>query len=120
VVYYTDVSAEIGNHLRGSALPADLYRLTGLRVERRAEGVLLVDTTRLSAEQFPGAGSVAAVAVVLGTAMADRVVDPDGRRVKRFAAPDPDAVQAELVARIDAGLPSATYVPLAGPGPADP
>jgi uncharacterized protein (TIGR02678 family) len=112
VVYYADVPAEVGNHLRGSALPADLYRLTGLRVERRAEGVLLVDTARLSAEQFPGTGSVAQVAVLLGTAMADRVLDPDGRRVRRMTAPDPGATQAQLVARIDAGLPAATHVPL--------
>jgi uncharacterized protein (TIGR02678 family) len=93
VVYYTDVAAEVANHLRGSALPADLYRLTGLRVERRAEGVLLVDTARLSAEQFPGTGSVAQAAVLLASAMADRAGDPDGRRV-------------------DAGLPHATRVGL--------
>lgn len=112
VVYYADASIEVANHLRGSALPADLYRLTGLRVERRADGVLLVDTARLSAESFPGTGSVAQVAVLLGTAMADRVLDPDGRRVKRLAAPEPGAAQAALIAQIDAGLPSATYVPL--------
>ena len=110
VVYYTDVSAEVANHLRGSALPTDLQRLTGLRVERRAEGVLLVDTTRLSAEQFPGTGSVAQAAVLIATAMADRTVDPDGRRVKRMAAPDPRAVQAALTGQVDAGLPYATRV----------
>jgi uncharacterized protein (TIGR02678 family) len=110
VVYYTDVAAEVANHLRGSALPADLQRLTGLRVERRAEGVLLVDTTRLSVEQFPGTGAVAQAAVLLATAMADRAVDPDGRRVKRMAAPDPRAAQAALTGQLDAGLPSATRV----------
>ena len=110
VVYYTDVAAEVANHLRGSALPADLYRLTGLRVERRAEGVLLVDTARLSAEQFPGTGSVAQAAVLLATAMADRAGDPDGRRVKRMAAPDPGAVQVALSGQVDAGLPHATRV----------
>jgi uncharacterized protein (TIGR02678 family) len=110
VVYYTDVTAEVANHLRGSALPTDLQRLTGLRVERRAEGVLLVDTTRLSSEQFPGTGSVAQAALLLATAMADRAVDPDGRRVKRMAAPDPRAVQAALADRLDGGLPYATRV----------
>jgi uncharacterized protein (TIGR02678 family) len=59
VVYYADVPAEVGNHLRGQALPADLLRLTGLQMERRAEGVLLVDTAGWSAERFPGTGSVA-------------------------------------------------------------
>ena len=87
VVYYADVTTEVANHLRGSALPADLYRLTGLRVERRAEGVLLVDTVRLSAERFPGTGSVAQAAVLLATAMADRAVGP-GR------APGPADVRA--------------------------
>lgn len=110
VVYYADVTTEVANHLRGSALPADLYRLTGLRVERRAEGVLLVDTVRLSAEQFPGTGSVAQAAVLLATAMADRAADPDGRRVRRMAAPDPGAARATLVGQVDAGLPRATQV----------
>jgi uncharacterized protein (TIGR02678 family) len=69
VVYYADVTADVANHLRGSALPTDLQRLTGLRVERRAEGVLLVDTARLSAEQFPGP-----------RCRADRPDHPSGRR----------------------------------------
>jgi len=110
VVYYADVAPEVANHLRGSALPADLQRLTGLRVERRAEGVLLVDTSRLSVEQFPGTGNVAQAAVLLATAMADRATDPDGRRVRRMAAPDPRAGQAALVGQLDAGLPFATRV----------
>lgn len=114
VVYYADVSAEVANHLRGPALPADLYRLTGLRVERRAEGVLLVDTMRLSAEQFPGTGSVAQAAVLLATAMADRVGDPDGRRVTRITMPHPRAVRAALTGQVDAGLPHATRVEIAG------
>jgi uncharacterized protein (TIGR02678 family) len=112
VVYYRDVPSEVANHLRGTALPADLHRLTGLRVERRAEGVLLVDTARLSAEQFPGTGSVAQAAVLLAKAMADRATDPDGRRVRRMAAPDRAAAQAALTGRIDAGLPVAGRVPL--------
>jgi uncharacterized protein (TIGR02678 family) len=116
VVYYADVDADVANHLRGSALAADLYRLTGLRVERRAEGILLVDTVRLSAEQFPGTGSVAQAAVLLAVEMADRVVDPDGRRVKRMVAPDPRARQRALTAHVDAGLPAATRVDLGDGG----
>jgi uncharacterized protein (TIGR02678 family) len=106
VVYYADVEADVANHLRGAALPGDLYRLTGLRVERRAEGIVLVDTARLSVEQFPGAGSVAQAAVLLTVAMSDRVIDPDGRRVKRMAAPDPGGRQRGLIAKVDAGLPA--------------
>jgi uncharacterized protein (TIGR02678 family) len=119
VVYYADVDPDVANHLRGTALPGDLYRLTGLRTERRAEGILLVDTTRLSVEQFPGAGSVAQAAVLLAVEMADRVVDPDGRRVKRMPAPDPRARQRDLIGQIDAGLPAGriTISADAEPGP---
>jgi uncharacterized protein (TIGR02678 family) len=106
VIYYADVAADVANHLRGAALPGDVHRLTGLRVERRAEGVALVDTSRLSLEQFPGTGSVAQAAVLLAVEMSDRVIDPDGRRVKRMAAPDPGARQRELIVQIDAGLPA--------------
>ncbi|GAA4719252.1 DUF2398 family protein [Phytohabitans rumicis] len=112
VVYYSDVDDAAANHLRGSALAADLQRLTGLRVERRAEGVLLVDTANFSIERFPGTGSVAQAAVLLATEMAERVVDPDGRRVKRMAPPDLRDHQQAVIAEIDAGLPTATLVPI--------
>jgi uncharacterized protein (TIGR02678 family) len=72
VVYHCDVDPVVANHLRGSALAADLARLTGLRVERRAEGVLLVDTAGFTGERFPGTGSVAQAAVLLAVEMADR------------------------------------------------
>ncbi|MDP9799603.1 uncharacterized protein (TIGR02678 family) [Catenuloplanes nepalensis] len=110
VVYYTDVPVEVGNHLRGQALPADLARLTGLRLERRSEGVLLVDTAGWSAERFPGTGSVAQAAVLLAVEIADRVQDPDGRRARRMTAPDPHEDQIRLVRETDAGLPAATVI----------
>ncbi len=108
VVYFHDVADAVANHLRGSALAEDLKRLTGLRVERRAEGVLLVDTTNFSPERFPGTGSVAQVAVLLAVEMADRIVDPDGRRVKRVEGASQASQQAELIGLIDAGLPEAS------------
>jgi uncharacterized protein (TIGR02678 family) len=126
VVYYAEVGPTVGNHLRGGALAADLARLTGLRVERRAEGVMLVDTAGLTGERFPGAGSVAQTAVLLVTELADRILDPDGRRVKRLPAPAADAGHRALVAQVDAGLPAATLVRLddvdapAATGPAAP
>jgi uncharacterized protein (TIGR02678 family) len=120
VVYFADVDDTVANHLRGSALAADLQRLTGLRVERRAEGVLLVDTSGFSAERFPGTGSIAQVAVLLAVEMADRVVDPDGRRVRRITPPDRRDRQERLVAEIDAGLPTATLVMLADADPGPP
>ena len=117
VVYYDDVSTEVGNHLRGQALPADLYRLTGLRLERRAEGVLLVDTAGWSAERFPGTGSVAQAAVLLAVAIAERVSDPDGRKARRIPVPDPAEAHEKLIGQVDAGLPAA--VPLAAGTVAD-
>ena len=110
VVYFAEVDDATGNHLRGSALAADLYRLTGLRVERRAEGVLLVDVANFSVERFPGTGSVAQVAVLLAVEMADRVIDPDGRRAKRITPPDSGEAQRQLIGEIDAGLPMASLI----------
>ena len=107
VVYFHDVADAVVNHLRGSALAEDLKRLTGLRVERRAEGVLLVDTANFSPERFPGTGSIAQVAILLAVEMADRIVDPDGRRVKRMDGASQASRQAELIGLIDAGLPEA-------------
>lgn len=120
IVYYADVEPVVANHLRGSALVSDVARLTGLRVERRAEGVLLVDTAGFTGERFPGVGSVAQAAVLLAVEMADRVVDPDGRRVKRLVPPDGYSRQQALVGQIDAGLPTATLVRLDDSGPPEP
>jgi uncharacterized protein (TIGR02678 family) len=112
VVYFDDVPESVANHMRGPALAEDLQRLAGLVVERRAEGVMLVDTSNLSVERFPGSGSVAQVAILLAVAMADRIIDPDGRRVKRLDGPGQAARQQQLVAFVDAGLPEATRTTL--------
>jgi uncharacterized protein (TIGR02678 family) len=117
VVYFDDVPSEIANHLRGQALPADLHRLTGLRLERRAEGVLLVDTSNWSAERFPGSGSVAQAAVLLAVAIAERVTDPDGRRSRRMSMPDLTEAHAKLIGQVDAGLPAGIPIET---DPADP
>ncbi|PZG14382.1 TIGR02678 family protein [Micromonospora craterilacus] len=117
VVYLSDVEPAVANHLRGTALAADLTRLTGLRLERRAEGVLLVDTMGLSVERFPGTGSVAQAAVLLAVELAERALDPDGRRVRRLSAPDESARQRVLIDQVDAGLPTATFVQLDDPAP---
>lgn len=113
VVYFSDVDSLVANHLRGGALAEDLHRLTGLRLERRAEGVLLVDTVAgFSVERFPSTGSVAQLAILLAVEVADRVTDPDGRRVKRMDGPDAGQRQAALIRLVDMGLPSATWVAL--------
>ncbi len=111
VVYFADVQDAVANHLRGSALAEDVQRLTGLRVERRAEGVLLVDTVSgFSGERFPSTGSVAQVAILLVVEMSNRVTDPDGRRVRRMAVPSGADRQARLVDLVDVGLPRGSQV----------
>jgi uncharacterized protein (TIGR02678 family) len=112
VVYFAEVSDAVANHLRGPALADDLRRLLGLRLERRSEGVLLVDNANFSSERFPGSSAPARVAVLLAVEMADRIIDPDGRRVRRVDAISTAAAEAELVALVDAGMPEASRVPL--------
>jgi len=66
VVYYADVDPGLRGQLRSAALTEDLERLTGLAVERRAEGVALVNTGgRLTDITFPGTGTVAQAALLL-------------------------------------------------------
>ena len=117
VVYYDDVPTEISNHLRGPALPDDLQRLTGLRLERRAEGVLLVDTVGWSAERFPGTGSVAQAAILLAVAIGDRASDPDGRKARRVPVPDQRDRLALLTTAADTGLPESLAALADSPAP---
>ena len=57
VLYYATLDAETAAALRGTELADSLARLTGLVVERRAEGVMLVDPTgRFTDQPFPGRG----------------------------------------------------------------
>ncbi|MGW2938505.1 TIGR02678 family protein [Streptomyces sp. NPDC001156] len=107
VAYYADAEAELLGQLRAPSLAEDLQRLTGLAVERRAEGVALVDTSgRLSDIRFPGGGTVAQAALLLGARISEAA-----RRTGRHA-PDllPALTAAERLAararRIDAALPA--------------
>ncbi|GAA3824852.1 TIGR02678 family protein [Streptomyces chiangmaiensis] len=107
VAYYADAEPELLGQLRAPSLAEDLQRLTGLAVERRAEGVALVDTSgRLSDIRFPGGGTVAQAALLLGARISEAA-----RRTGRHA-PDllPAATAAERLAarvrRIDAALPA--------------
>jgi len=80
VLYYATLDAEIAAVLRGTELADNLARLTGLVVERRAEGVMLVDPTgRFSDQPFPGrGGAVNRTAGLLLAKIADVLEDPDG------------------------------------------
>jgi hypothetical protein len=119
----------VRNILRTPALAADVTRLTGLTVERRAEGLALLDTGGLAERRFPAGGSVAHAALLLVGAMADRIGDPDAPPLRTLAAPIRSERQAELAAEIDAGLPVAEVLaelvdpdpdPAAEPGEAEP
>ncbi|MER6103393.1 TIGR02678 family protein [Streptomyces sp. NPDC001832] len=107
VAYYADAEAELLGQLRAPSLAEDLERLTGLAVERRAEGVALVDTSgKLSDIRFPGGGTVAQAALLLGARISEAA-----RRTGRHAPdllPAPTAAErlAARARRIDAALPA--------------
>ena len=48
VVLYDEVDEAVRNVLRTPGIAADVTRLTGLTVERRAEGLALIDTAGLA------------------------------------------------------------------------
>lgn len=102
-VYYADVDESLHGQLRGGALAEDLERLTGLAVERRAEGVALIDVSgRLSDARFPAGGTVAQAAVLLAAKIAEQVGKPGVARMPAASAAERLAAAA---ARIDAALP---------------
>ncbi len=106
VVYYREVDSDVRNILRTPALSEDITRLTGLTVERRAEGLALVDTAGLAERRFPAGGSVAHAALLLLGEIADRIVDPDAPELRRLPAASPAERREALAMQIDRGLPS--------------
>jgi uncharacterized protein (TIGR02678 family) len=108
VVYFSDVDPETAAALRQPMLAEDLVRLTGLQIERRAEGVMLVDTTgHFTDKRFPGRGGVVnRTAGLILAKISDLLEDPDmALEVMRMGPPDPGADHADLLARIDVALP---------------
>ena len=123
VAYYADADAELLGQLRAPALAEDLERLTGLTVERRAEGVALIDTSgRLSDLRFPGGGTVAQAALLLAARISAAVPRSGRHTLERLPAPTAAERLAARAQRIDAALPSRGLVTeLAGlAGPAEP
>jgi uncharacterized protein (TIGR02678 family) len=106
VVYYAEVDTDVRNILRTPALAADVTRLTGLTVERRAEGLALVDTAGLAERRFPAGGSVAHAALLLLGEIADRIIDPDAPELRRLPVPTAMERRETLAAEIDSGLPA--------------
>ncbi|HEY3905427.1 MAG TPA: DUF2398 family protein [Streptosporangiaceae bacterium] len=107
VIYYPTVDADTATALRDPALADNLAKLTGLVVERRAEGVMLVDPTdRFTDHPFPGrGGAVNRSAGLLLAKFADLLEDPDtGPAVTRMPVPSALDDLQDLAERIDAGL----------------
>ncbi|AJT68704.1 hypothetical protein T261_7102 [Streptomyces lydicus] len=110
VVYFADTDAETAIALRQPTLAEDITRLTGLPVERRAEGIMLVDTTgRFTDKQFPGrGGAVNRTAGLMLAKIADLREDSErASSLQYLFPPDPGEEQADLLNRIDMGLPHA-------------
>ncbi len=109
VAYYATLDGETAAALRSTDLADNLARLTGLVVERRAEGVLLADPTGSFTDQrFPGrGGAVNRTAGLLLAKVADLLEDPDdGRALTRLPVPTAEDDQRVLLERIDAGRPA--------------
>ncbi|MFE7420548.1 DUF2398 family protein [Rhodococcus sp. NPDC057529] len=114
VVYAADLD---DHELVQLALPrtaADVELLTGLVAERREEGVAMIDSSgRLSDVRFPGAGTVAQVALLLAGEIADRVLDLDTPQPARM--PLPRGRSEDLVEQVDSAIPqSGIFDSLAG------
>jgi uncharacterized protein (TIGR02678 family) len=105
VVYYADVDEGLRGQLRSASLAEDVERLTGLDLERRAEGVALISAgQRFSDVAFPSTGTVAQAALLLCARIAGY-----RQRNRSRIEPVPAATAAERLAdaarRIDAALP---------------
>jgi uncharacterized protein (TIGR02678 family) len=111
VVYFAQVDPEIADALRLSGVAENLARLTGLAVERRAEGVILADSGgRFTDKPFPGrGGAVNRTAGLLLAKMAD-VIEDSGVALTRIELPSEAEDQRDLLARIDSALPMAGVV----------
>ncbi|WP_327118388.1 TIGR02678 family protein [Nocardia sp. NBC_01730] len=112
VVYADDLAPEERPVLAQERIVADVELFTGLRAERRAEGVALIDTSgRLSDIRFPGTGTLAQVALLLAGEIADRVLDIDNPLPLRPCAQDTGEALAK---QLDEAIPESTvFAPLA-------
>lgn len=106
VVYADDLDDDERLQLALPRTAADVALLTGLAVERRAEGIALIDQSgRLSDIRFPGTGTIAQVALLLAGEIADRVQDPDAPPPVRI--PLPDGRTDDLATQLDNAIPAA-------------
>jgi hypothetical protein len=119
VVYYRALEPADRTMLRSAAgVDTDVAEFTGMTVERRAEGVALLDVSGMfSDRRFPGGGTVAQVALLLANRIADRVLDPDAIGLSQLTAPEPVAIR--LVHALDRSMPRTDLMAELDPGPAE-
>jgi len=111
VVYFAQADPEVADALRMPGVAENLARLTGLAVERRAEGVLLADSGgRFTDKPFPGRGGAVNRAAGLLLAKIADVIEESGEALTRIEAPSEAEDQRDLLARIDSALPVAGVV----------
>ncbi|MCP2315506.1 TIGR02678 family protein [Nocardia amikacinitolerans] len=112
VVYAEDLAPEERPVLAQERTVADVELFTGLRAERRAEGVALIDTSgRLSDVRFPGTGTLAQVALLLVGEIADVVLDIDHPLPRRPRRVEPGETLAD---ELDDAIPESTlFAPMA-------
>lgn len=107
VVHLDDLDAAERAYLvsQAASLTADLERLTGGQVERRAEGLALLDATGgFTDRRFPAGGTASQVALLLVDAMARAVAAGE---VPTASCPRDAERVAALVDRLDAARPHA-------------
>ncbi|WP_028193382.1 DUF2398 family protein [Salinispora pacifica] len=109
VTYFDQVDEHTGAALRHPQLAEELGRLTGGLVERRAEGIALIDSTGgFSDETFPRSNAVArAAALLLGT-IADALSDPEAP-ISRWALAADAEEQLGLLTRLDVAMPTTDH-----------
>lgn len=119
VVYADELDDDERLQLALPRTAADVARLTGLVVERRAEGIAMIDPSgRLSDVRFPSTGTVAQVALLLAGEIADRILDPDAPEPLRLPLPAPPST--DLVSRLDSAIPQETVLRELADGPDEP
>jgi hypothetical protein len=111
VVYYAQAEPGTAEALRQPGVAENLARLTGLAVERRAEGIMLADAGgRFTDRPFPGrGGAVNRAAGLVLAKIADLIEDPD-EALTTLPVPAEAEDQRDLLARVDSALPAAGVV----------
>jgi uncharacterized protein (TIGR02678 family) len=123
VVYYSELPPGDRGTLGQPGTANEVAALTGMTVERRAEGVGLIDVSGgFSDRRFPAGGTVAQLALLLANRIADRVLDLDAAPLTEVTPPEAASVQ--LVAALDLSMPRrnliADFTPEPNPVPASP